>query len=182
MSKNLKDTNIIGDDDDEELEDDDLDEGLEEVNIDDDVDDEVDVDGLPGDEEDNDEEHNEDGEGELPLDDDDAILEDEIEEINLSEQQTEVIDHYETKLKFYNTPKITRNILTIYEKTRVLGLREKQLIDGAQSTIDTKDCNNERDIAIKELREGKIPLMIVRPLPNGGKEYWKLQDLIDINH
>jgi len=182
MSKNLKDTNIIGDEEDEDLEDEGLeDEGLDEdeVNID-----EGEVDGEELDINDNedDDEENEEEEVENVLDDEDDLLEDEIDEINLSEQQTEVIDHYETKLKFYNTPKITRNILTIYEKTRVLGLREKQLIDGAQSTIDTKDCNNERDIAIKELREGKIPLMIVRPLPNGGKEYWKLQDLIDINH
>ena len=175
MSKNLKDTNIIGDEEDEDLEDEVLDDE-EEVNMD-----EGDVDGEELDINDDDEE-NEENEGAENALDDEEILEDEVEEINLSEQQTEVIDHYETKLKFYNTPKITRNILTIYEKTRVLGLREKQLIDGAQSTIDTKNCKNEREIAIKELREGKIPLMIVRPLPNGGKEYWKLQDLIDINH
>ena len=178
MSKNLKDTNIIGDEEDEDLEDEVLDDE-EEVNMD-----EGDVDGEELDINDDDEENeeNEENEGAENALDDEEILEDEVEEINLSEQQTEVIDHYETKLKFYNTPKITRNILTIYEKTRVLGLREKQLIDGAQSTIDTKNCKNEREIAIKELREGKIPLMIVRPLPNGGKEYWKLQDLIDINH
>lgn len=178
MSKNLKDPNII--DDEEELDDDELDDEVEEVE--DDEENEEENDEEENDEEEDDDEPENDGENENILDSNSIIDDDEEEEINLSEQKTEVIDHYETKLKFYNTPKITRNILTIYEKTRLLGLREKQLIDGAQSTVDTNDCNNEREIAIKELKERKIPLMIVRPLPNGGKEYWKVCDLIDINN
>ena len=175
MSKNLKDTNII--DDGDELEDDELD---EEVNIDDEEvdEDELEDDEVEADDEGGDGEPDIDGEQENILDSD-SIIEEE-EEINLSEQNTEVIDHYETKVKFFNVKK-TRPILTIYEKTRILGLREKQLIDGAQSTIDTTGCKNEREVAIKELREGKIPLIIVRPLPNGEKEYWKANELIDIN-
>ena len=32
-------------------------------------------------------------------------------------------------------------------------------------------------IAEKELNQKKIPFIIMRPLPNGKKEYWRLQDL-----
>ena len=32
-------------------------------------------------------------------------------------------------------------------------------------------------IAEKELEEKKIPFIIRRPLPNGGSEYWKVEDL-----
>ena len=32
-------------------------------------------------------------------------------------------------------------------------------------------------IALQELKEGKIPFIIRRPLPNGASEYWKINDL-----
>ena len=32
-------------------------------------------------------------------------------------------------------------------------------------------------IAMKELEQKKIPFIIQRPLPNGGCEYWRLNDL-----
>ena len=32
-------------------------------------------------------------------------------------------------------------------------------------------------IALMEYEEKKIPMILRRPLPNGGCEYWKLQDL-----
>lgn len=69
-------------------------------------------------------------------------------------------------------------ILTKFEKTRVLGLRAKQIDEGAVPFV--KLPNNVIDgytIAIQELEQKKIPFIIRRPLPNGGSEYWKLSDL-----
>ena len=69
-------------------------------------------------------------------------------------------------------------ILTKYEKTRILGIRIKQLNNG--STPYIKVAENILDnflIAKKELEEKKIPFIIQRPLPNNTFEYWKLQDL-----
>ena len=37
-------------------------------------------------------------------------------------------------------------------------------------------------IAEEELKQKRIPFIIRRPLPNGGSEYWKLQDLEDISY
>jgi DNA-directed RNA polymerase I, II, and III subunit RPABC2 len=69
-------------------------------------------------------------------------------------------------------------MLTKYEKTRVLGIRGKQIDEG--SNIFTNISNNIVDgytIAIKEFNEKKIPFIIKRPLPDGSCEYWNLKDL-----
>jgi len=68
--------------------------------------------------------------------------------------------------------------LTKYERTKILGVRSKQLNCGAKSFI--KKNENMIDgytIALQELKEGKIPFIIRRPLPNGASEYWKINDL-----
>ena len=69
-------------------------------------------------------------------------------------------------------------LLTKYEKTKILGMRVKQLNNGARSYI----ANNEKTIdnyviALVELEQKKIPFIIQRPLPNNNFEYWKLHDL-----
>ena len=72
----------------------------------------------------------------------------------------------------------TNPILTKYEKTRILGIRAKQVNNGSKPYIKIE--NNVIDgylIAVKELEEKKLPFIIRRPLPNGGSEYWKLKDL-----
>jgi DNA-directed RNA polymerase subunit K/omega len=69
-------------------------------------------------------------------------------------------------------------ILTKYEKTRILGVRTRQLNDGAASYVKVeKSIIDGYIIALRELDEKKIPFIVRRPLPNGGSEYWYLQDL-----
>ena len=46
------------------------------------------------------------------------------------------------------------------------------------SLFDNIDNYN---IAEQEIREKKLPFIIKRPMPNGGCEYWKLEDLQIIN-
>ena len=81
----------------------------------------------------------------------------------------------------------TLPFLTKYEKTRVLGQRAKQINSGSTPYIDLKQAfDNKRVIdgyliAVKELELKKIPFIIRRPLPNGGSEYWRLEDLELIN-
>ena len=68
--------------------------------------------------------------------------------------------------------------LTKYEKTRIIGSRIKQLNSGAPPYIVTDGkVIDKAIIAERELQEKKIPFIIKRPLPNGGSEYWKLDDL-----
>jgi DNA-directed RNA polymerase I, II, and III subunit RPABC2 len=72
----------------------------------------------------------------------------------------------------------TLPILTKYEKAKILGVRIKQLNNGALPYVKiAEDLLDTFIIAEKELKEKKIPFIIQRPLPNNTFEYWKLEDL-----
>ena len=72
----------------------------------------------------------------------------------------------------------THPFLTKYERTRVLGQRAKQLDTGARSTVKIPETTIDGYLmALMELQQRKIPLIIRRPIPNGGFEYWKVSDL-----
>ena len=79
-----------------------------------------------------------------------------------------IIDPYHKTLPF----------LTKYEKTRILGIRTKQLNEGAKPYIDVNaTIIDGYIIAQLELEHKRLPFIIRRPIPNGGSELWKLQDL-----
>jgi DNA-directed RNA polymerase I, II, and III subunit RPABC2 len=68
--------------------------------------------------------------------------------------------------------------MTKYEKSRILGIRSKQINAGAKPFVQVPE--NVIDgylIAEMELKEKRIPFVIKRPLPGGTCEYWKIQDL-----
>ncbi|MDC1321604.1 DNA-directed RNA polymerase subunit omega [Flavobacteriaceae bacterium] len=94
--------------------------------------------------------------------------------------------------EIYNLAKVQRNkdniivdnlhktvpILTKFEKTKILGVRAKQINNGAKPMITlSHPVIDGYLIALKELEEKKIPVIIRRPLPNNTSEYWHLQDL-----
>ena len=95
---------------------------------------------------------------------------DEIETLSrvVRDQYGNIIDPLHRTLPF----------ITKYEKTRILGERATQLNAGAKSFIELgADIIDGYIIALKEFEEKKIPFILKRPLPNGGIEYWKLEDL-----
>lgn len=72
----------------------------------------------------------------------------------------------------------TYPFITKYEYARVIGMRAKQINNGADPFVKVdRGMIDGYTIALKEMEEKKIPFIIARPLPNGGREYWKLQDL-----
>lgn len=72
----------------------------------------------------------------------------------------------------------TNPILSKYEYTRVLGQRAKQIESGAKPFVEVEpNIIDSYLIAENELREKKIPFIIRRPIPNGGFEYWNINDL-----
>lgn len=76
----------------------------------------------------------------------------------------------------------TNPYLTKYEKTKILGLRAKQLNAGAFPFIEVPEkVIDGYTIAELELKGRKIPFIIRRPLPCGASEYWYLNDLEDIS-
>lgn len=68
--------------------------------------------------------------------------------------------------------------ITRYEKAKIIGERSKQLSAGALPFVEVEpNVIDEYLIATKEFTEKKIPFIIKRPMPNGGCEYWKMEDL-----
>ena len=71
--------------------------------------------------------------------------------------------------------------LTKYERSRVLGLRAKQINSGSDIFVDVPpSIIDGYAIAKIELEQKKIPFIIRRPLPNGVSEYWSVNDLQQI--
>ena len=68
--------------------------------------------------------------------------------------------------------------MTKYEKARVLGTRALQISMNAPVFVDVSSKTDPLDIAIAELKAGKIPFIIRRRLPNGAYEDWKVSELI----
>ena len=57
--------------------------------------------------------------------------------------------------------------LTKFEKIRVLGARATQISTGAPSTVDITGLKTAMEIALKEFKEKKLPIIIQRKYPNG---------------
>jgi DNA-directed RNA polymerase subunit K/omega len=94
---------------------------------------------------------------------------------NVVEDVLKVMEHL-------NDTKISKPIMTIYEFDKVIALRTQQIASGAplfinDMTTDVKSNMELRQIALKELTEGRLPFMIERKLPNNKKEYYRVRDL-----
>lgn len=61
----------------------------------------------------------------------------------------------------------TTPYMTKYERARVLGTRALQISMNAPVLVDVEGETDPLQIAIKELREKKIPLVVRRYLPDG---------------
>jgi DNA-directed RNA polymerase I, II, and III subunit RPABC2 len=94
---------------------------------------------------------------------------------------TQVIEDFNDIIKSYdpNNNK-TSNILTKYEKVKIIGIRAEQLQRGAPPYVEIDEAKpfDARAIAKQELRANKIPFMISRKLPDGKIEYWRLDDML----
>ena len=140
---------------------------------------------------------------EIPDDDDDD--EDEDGEMYLKKFDKEVNDNYilnnhpECAMQNYDEilamTKVVRDsdniiiddlhrtnpFLTKYERARILGQRAKQIETGATPFVKVpENIIDSYLIAEMELQQSRIPFIIRRPLPNGGSEYWKINDLENI--
>lgn len=73
--------------------------------------------------------------------------------------------------------RITKPVMTHFEKVRVLGERTQQLSRGAKPMIKNVKNLSPKEIAQLELQHKVIPFIIIRTLPNGTKESWKLHEL-----
>ncbi|PAV22515.1 RNA polymerase Rpb6 [Pyrrhoderma noxium] len=77
-----------------------------------------------------------------------------------------------------NKVRVTTPYLTKYERARVLGTRALQISMNAPVLVPLDGETDALQIAIKELSQRKIPLIIRRYLPDGSFEDWSVAELI----
>ena len=86
---------------------------------------------------------------------------------------------YSTKI---NDIKYSKPIMTKYEFNQIISQRATMLAHGSPTFVPTDNLKIKtnlelRDIAIRELKENKLPLMIQRPLPNNKFDLYRIKDL-----
>ncbi|RVW76621.1 DNA-directed RNA polymerases II and V subunit 6B [Vitis vinifera] len=89
----------------------------------------------------------------------------------LEEQEKEVHETVER-------PRKTSKYMTKYERARILGTRALQISMNAPVMVELEGETDPLEIAMKELRERKIPFTIRRYLPDGSYEDWGVDELI----
>ncbi|KAG6576740.1 DNA-directed RNA polymerases II, IV and V subunit 6A [Cucurbita argyrosperma subsp. argyrosperma] len=72
----------------------------------------------------------------------------------------------------------TSKFMTKYERARILGTRALQISMNAPVMVELEGETDPLEIAMKELRERKIPFTIRRYLPDGSYEDWGVDELI----
>lgn len=74
--------------------------------------------------------------------------------------------------------RVTSNRMTRFEKTRIVGTRALQLSMNAPPLVDIEDETDPVKIALKELKQGKMPYILRRILPDGSIEDWSIKEMI----
>ncbi|KAJ5712859.1 DNA-directed RNA polymerase I II and III subunit [Penicillium malachiteum] len=80
--------------------------------------------------------------------------------------------------KVPNDQRTTTPYLTKYERARVLGTRALQISMNAPVLVDLEGETDPLQIAMKELNQKKIPLIVRRYLPDGWYEDWTCEELL----
>ena len=90
---------------------------------------------------------------------------------------TESIEENDCTARVGNDRLTGHIILTKYEKTRILGSRQKQLLLGSKPMIKVNEDYSYKEIAEKELEMKMTPMIIRRYLPDQTYEDWKISEL-----
>ena len=99
-----------------------------------------------------------------------------VEEIIFDDEDTKI-----TNMIVKDEDRIAKQVLTKYERVRILGDRAKQLSLGAKPMLLNVDNMNPKEIAKLELERKVIPLKIEKVFPDGRCERWKISELNIIN-
>lgn len=99
-------------------------------------------------------------------------------EQNQGGERVEVINDTNQRPNATGEARITTRYMTKYERARVLGTRALQISMNAPVMVDIDGETDPLKIAMKELRERKIPMIIRRYLPDDSYEDWNIDELI----
>ncbi|CAO4365230.1 Protein CBR-RPB-6 [Caenorhabditis briggsae] len=124
------------------------------------------------------------------MDNDDFVDDNEMEDVIEEEQQRP--DHEEEdddnnvdeNFELFDQGKavptsehVTTPFMTKYERARVLGTRALQIAMGAPVMVELEGETDPLEIARKELKQRRVPIIIRRYLPDGSYEDWPTEQL-----
>lgn len=127
----------------------------------------------------------------LDVEDDIPIEDGELDDIDALEENLSDAENEDTQLSSSilnltegtSRIKITNSYMTKYEFTHMIGIRAAQIEDGSQVLVDT-DKVTPIEIAIEELAQKQIPLIIRRTIKVSGKvthEDWRIDEFDNID-
>lgn len=114
---------------------------------------------------------------------DDVEDDDNIDDLN-QEEEAETFEIIAPGQQGGGVPKnkrITTRYMTKYERARVLGTRALQIAMCAPIMVELENETDPLQIAMKELKQRKIPIIIRRYLPDHSYEDWSIDELIIID-
>jgi DNA-directed RNA polymerase I, II, and III subunit RPABC2 len=125
------------------------------------------------------EDEEEEGYEEVEEDDLDDIEDDE-NTINISDNHKfEIVSKDKTYERIESRKRICSPMMSTHELTKIIGIRAQQLSCGMNPMINVSpDIMDTKFIAIQELLQKKMPLILRRFLPNDLYEDWRIEDLI----
>lgn len=136
---------------------------------------------------DGDEDEDGDEDGEIILDLQDETVIDMITREYIGDEDEYYDDEDDEDIPVYDSSEVelienTMFYMTPYEKTRLIGIRKRQLVRMAQPNVDVPTgIINISLLAEEELRQGKLPMSVKRTLPNGRTVRIPASQLIDIS-
>ncbi|CAI5442510.1 unnamed protein product [Caenorhabditis angaria] len=108
----------------------------------------------------------------------DVIDDDQPNEEEEDDQGGERIDLIDTNGQAVpSSDRVTTAFMTKYERARILGTRALQIAMGAPVMVELEGETDPLEIARKELKQRRIPIMIRRYLPDGSFEDWGIEQL-----
>lgn len=127
-------------------------------------------------------------EEEGPEEEQDDDLEDNIDDLDDDENNMLNVGNYHkfeivSKDKSYERletkKRISTPFMTPQELTKLIGIRSQQIASGMMPMIDIDpDIRDTKFIAIREIQNRKMPLIVRRYFPNGYYEDWRAEELI----
>ncbi|KAF7995672.1 hypothetical protein HCN44_006779 [Aphidius gifuensis] len=124
-------------------------------------------------------------EGDDVVDDFDDADDDDNIELEAQEEEGETFELLapgEVSGGVQKSKRITTKYMTKYERARVLGTRALQIAMCAPVMVELEGETDPLQIAQKELKQRKIPIVIRRYLPDNSYEDWGIDELIIIDH
>eukprot|EP00095_Tigriopus_kingsejongensis_P011626 snap_masked-scaffold638_size121162-processed-gene-0.22 protein:Tk11626 transcript:snap_masked-scaffold638_size121162-processed-gene-0.22-mRNA-1 annotation:"dna-directed rna polymerases and iii subunit rpabc2-like" len=80
-----------------------------------------------------------------------------------------------------NAKRVTTPYMTKYERARVLGTRALQIAMCAPVMVELEGETDPLEIAMKELKQRKIPIIVRRYMPDGSYEDWGIDEMIIVD-